>query len=148
MDDCPGDTCKKKTFSWSSCDCLFERSFRIPLIELELHKFVCISFLSAYRLLTNYTTGSFLMNVIFHTLPRNIQEAPCELKWAAKFHFIQDILIFHGHSQYKSFSKLLFDLASISLKMEVFEKIHTKSVEILCKNIRFTLMFSHFIFRA
>jgi hypothetical protein len=31
------------------------------------------------------------------------------------------------------FSKLLFHLASISLKIKIFEKIHTKSFEILCK---------------
>ena len=56
------------------------------------------------------------------------------LKWVVKFHFIQDILIFHGHNQYKLFSELLFHLASISLKLKIFEKIHTNSFEILCKN--------------
>ena len=50
-----------------------------------------------------------------------------------KFHWVWYILIFHGHNQYKSFSKLLFHLASISLKNRNIWKIHTKSFEILCK---------------
>jgi hypothetical protein len=51
----------------------------------------------------------------------------------AKFKWYPDILKFHGHNQYKWFSKLLFHLASISLKIEIFVKMHTKSFNILCK---------------
>ena len=43
----------------------------------------------------------------------------------AKVHWCSDILIFHGHNQYKWFSKLLFHLASISLKIEIFENLNT-----------------------
>ena len=43
-----------------------------------------------------HTTGSFIMNVIFHTLSKDIKEAPCELKLVAKVRYIYDILIFNG----------------------------------------------------
>ena len=55
------------------------------------------------------------------------------IRRVGKFHWVWYILIFHGHNQYKSFSKLLFHLASISLKNRNIWKIHTKSFEILCK---------------
>ena len=55
------------------------------------------------------------------------------IRQVGKFHWVWYILIFHGHNQYKSFSKLLFHLASISLKNRNIWKIHTKSFEILCK---------------
>jgi hypothetical protein len=42
------------------------------------------------------------------------------------------ILIFHGHNQYKWFSKLLFHLASISLKIEIFDFLCKKSVLLSC----------------
>ena len=39
-----------------------------------------------------------------------------------KVNWCSYILIFHGHNQHKSFSKLLFQLASIHYKIEIFEK--------------------------
>ena len=47
--------------------------------------------------------------------------------------FIYDILIFHGNNQKKCYFKLLFHLALISLKIEIFEKVHTKYFQIWCK---------------
>jgi hypothetical protein len=63
-------------------------------------------------------------------------------------------LLYMGHfdiprsQSIQMIAKLLFHLAPISLKIEIFEKIHTKSVEILCTKNHFALMFSHFIFRT
>ena len=35
IDDCPGDTCRKKTCPGVHADCLCERPYRIPIIELQ-----------------------------------------------------------------------------------------------------------------
>ena len=44
-----------------------------------------------------------------------------------KVYWCSYILIFDGHNKYKWFSKLLFHLASISLKIKIFENLHTQS---------------------
>ena len=79
------------------------------------------------------TTGWFLMIKIKYELIAQTKKHRWSIRQVGKFHWVWYILIFHGHNQYKSFSKLLFHLASISLKNRNIWKIHTKSFEILCK---------------
>jgi hypothetical protein len=66
-----------------------------------------------------------------YVLIAQVKEAPWAYFQGGEVHWCSYILIFHGNNKYKWFSNLLFHLASISLKIEIFEKINTKSFEII-----------------
>ena len=73
-------------------------------------------------------TGSFIMNVIFHILSKDIKEAPCELKLVAKLRYIYDILIFNGFNWYRWVFNLTFYSPSNSIKIWKIEEIHLKNL--------------------
>lgn len=51
-------------------------------------------FNSNFNFIIRPATGSFIMNVIFHTLSGDIEGAPCGLELVLKVGYICDILIF------------------------------------------------------
>ena len=64
-----------------------------------------------------------------------------DLNLVAKVYYIEDILIFNGLIQQRSFSDLVFHMTLIKMIMEIYEKIQTKYFEILYKKNHFGLFF-------
>ena len=59
----------------------------------------------------------------------------------AKFHQCLEIIIFYGSNQYRLFSKLLFNVLSISKTIEIYEKYTQDILKSCVKNISGLILF-------